>query len=67
MENKTLKDLIERQIEKSTAFWAGSPKMTTKELEAAEKFAKEKSKLFEKAFDSPEKIKKVIELHTNSL
>ncbi|MBZ4043765.1 hypothetical protein [Flavobacterium hibisci] len=59
MAAKQLKNLVDKQIEKSTIFWAGRPKMTIQELEAVEKFAKEKSKLFERVFDSPEKIDKI--------
>ncbi|MBC8884593.1 hypothetical protein H9X57_18105 [Flavobacterium piscinae] len=55
MATKKLKELLEKQIEKSTSFWAGSQKMTIQELEAVEKFAKEKGKVFEKIFDTPEK------------
>ena len=53
--SKKLTDLVENQIKKSTEFWAGKPKMTKEELEAVQKFAKEKDKLFQKIFDSPEK------------
>lgn len=67
MEAKPLKELIEKQIEKSTNFWAGRPKMTVRELEAGEKFAKEKSKLFEKVFDSSEKVENIIKMQKNAL
>lgn len=67
MEAKPLKELIEKQIEKSTNFWAGRPKMTVQELEAVEKFAKEKSKLFEKVFDSSEKVENIIKMQKNAL
>lgn len=62
-----LKDLVEMQIEKSTNFWAGRPKMTIQELEAVERFAKEKSKVFEKVFDSPEKIEKINKMQNSAL
>ena len=67
METKQLRDLIEKQIEKSTNFWAGRPKMTIQELEAVEKFAKEKNILFEKAFDSQEKIEKIAMMQNRTL
>ncbi|HRB72300.1 MAG TPA: hypothetical protein PK776_10685 [Flavobacterium sp.] len=67
MEAKPLKELIEKQIEKSTNFWVGRPKMTVQELEAVEKFAKEKSKLFEKVFDSSEKVENIIKMQKNAL
>lgn len=67
MRAKQLKDLLENQIEKSTSFWAGRPKMTIQELEAVEKFAKEKSSLFEKVFDSPEKINKISKMQNSIL
>ena len=67
MATKQLRDLIEKQIEKSTSFWAGRPKMTTQELEAVEKFAKEKSKLFEKVFDSPEKVENISKMQNSAL
>lgn len=67
METKQLKNLIEKQIEKSTNFWAGRPKMTIQELEAVEKFAKEKNIFFEKAFDSQEKIKKIAMMQNRTL
>jgi len=54
--SKKLSDLVENQMRRSTEFWAGKPKMTLKELEAVEKFAKKKNKLFKKIFDSPEKV-----------
>ncbi|MEL1253406.1 hypothetical protein AAEO57_06455 [Flavobacterium sp. DGU38] len=63
---KQLKDLVEKKIEKSTNFWAGRPKMTIQELEAVEKFAKEKSKLFQNAFDSPEKIDQIIKMQNSA-
>ncbi|MDN3673134.1 hypothetical protein QWY99_08745 [Flavobacterium branchiarum] len=67
METKQLRDLVEKQIEKSTNFWAGRPKMTIQELEAVEKFAKEKNIFFEKAFDSQEKIEKIAMMHNRTL
>jgi hypothetical protein len=67
MAAKQLRDLVEKHIEKSTNFWAGRPKMTIQELEAVEKFAKEKSKLFEKVFDSPEKIDKISKMQNSTL
>lgn len=67
METKQLRDLVEKQIEKSTSFWAGRPKMTIQELEAVEKFAKEKNKLFEKAFDSPQKVEKINKMQNSAL
>lgn len=67
MATKKLKDLLEKQIEKSTSFWAGSQKMTIQELEAVEKFAKEKGKLFGKVFDTPEKVEKIDQMHKSAL
>lgn len=67
MEAKQLRNIVEKQIEKSTSFWAGRPKMTVQELEAVEKFAKEKSRIFEKVFDSPEKIDKITKMQNSAL
>jgi len=63
MMSKKLTNLVENQIKKSTEFWAGKPKMTLEELNAVQEFAKEKDKLFEKIFDSPEKVEQVKNMH----
>ena len=67
MMSKKLTELVENQIKKSTEFWAGKPKMTLEELEAVQKFAKEKDKLFKKIFDSPEKAEEAEKLLKNAL
>lgn len=67
MMSKKLTDLVENQIKKSTEFWAGKPKMTLDELEAVQKFAKEKDKLFEKVFDSSEKFERIEKMRKSAI
>jgi len=55
MMSQNLTNLLEEHIQKSTDFWAGKPKMTKKELDAVQKFAKEKEALFQKVLPTSEK------------
>lgn len=59
MATETLNKIVDEQIERSTKFWAGKPRMTEEELDAGVKYAKEKTKGLEKLFDTPEKVEKI--------
>ena len=43
--SEKLNKIVNSQIEKSTAFWAGKPKLTKKELSAVASFAKKKNEV----------------------
>lgn len=47
-----LADIVEKQTEASTKFWAGKPKLSMEELSAVENFAKQKGEALEQFLTS---------------
>jgi hypothetical protein len=58
MNSKELLDkIVDKHIQESTDFWAGKKRMTKEELDAVERFAKEKAEPLNSYFSNPENSK----------
>ena len=67
MLSEKLNKIVNSQIEKSTEFWAGKPKLTKKELSAVASFAKKKGEPIDKFFSSKGNKKKFEDLYEKAI
>lgn len=52
-----LNKIVDKHIQESTEYWAGKKRMSKEELEAVERFAKEKAEPLNAYFSKPENAK----------
>jgi len=67
MSRNKLNNIVQKQIAKSTEFWAGKPKLGIEELSAIEIFAKNKGKILDKYCSLDDNKSKLEKLFVASL